>query len=270
MFRSRYHIERMDCPSEERLIRLKLEDLPGISSLFFDLDKRDLIVIHQEEDPEILMRLESLNLGATLAETRLLKDSDKQDSISYEEVRQQRRTLWIVLLINAAFFLIEMTAGFLSDSMGLVADSLDMLADAMVYGMSLMAVGASIVLKKRVSSFAGYIQLFLAEGGFLEVLRRVFFDENLPGFTSMFVISFMAMIANGICLYLLQKTRSQDIHMRASMLFTSNDVIINAGIILAGILVLLTRSPYPDLMVGSIVFIIVLRGSIRILRLRKT
>jgi Co/Zn/Cd efflux system component len=57
--------------------------------------------------------------------------------------------------------------------------------------------------------------------------------------------------------------------MKASMIFTSNDVIINSGVILAGVLVLLTQSKYPDLIVGSIVFLIVSQGAFRILKLGK-
>jgi Co/Zn/Cd efflux system component len=57
--------------------------------------------------------------------------------------------------------------------------------------------------------------------------------------------------------------------MKASMIFTSNDVIINGGVILAGVLVLLTQSKYPDLIIGSTVFLIVVRGAVRILNLGK-
>ncbi|HPI87403.1 MAG TPA: cation transporter, partial [Bacteroidales bacterium] len=56
-------------------------------------------------------------------------------------------------------------------------------------------------------------------------------------------------------------------HMRASMIFTSNDVIINAGVILAGFLVHWLGSGYPDLVIGSVVFVIVARGAFRILKL---
>jgi Co/Zn/Cd efflux system component len=82
-------------------------------------------------------------------------------------------------------------------------------------------------------------------------------------------VSIFALIANGVCLYLLQKSKSNEAHMKASMIFTSNDVIINAGVILAGVLVLLTQSKYPDLIIGSIVFFIVVQGAIRILKLGK-
>jgi len=67
----------------------------------------------------------------------------------------------------------------------------------------------------------------------------------------MIVVSILALVANSICLYLLQGSKSDEAHMKASMIFTSNDVIINSGVILAGILVLVTESKYPDLIVGG-------------------
>lgn len=72
-----------------------------------------------------------------------------------------------------------------------------------------------------------------------------------------------------VCLYLLQRLKSKEAHMKASMIFTSNDVIINAGVIAAGILVYVTGSKYPDLVVGAAVFLIVVRGAFRILKLGK-
>lgn len=54
--------------------------------------------------------------------------------------------------------------------------------------------------------------------------------------------------------------------MKASMIFTSNDVIINLGIITAGILVHWLNSNKPDLIIGTIVFILVIQGAIRILK----
>ncbi|HAS57040.1 MAG TPA: cation transporter, partial [Algoriphagus sp.] len=58
-------------------------------------------------------------------------------------------------------------------------------------------------------------------------------------------------------------------HMQASMIFTSNDVIINSGVILAGLLVYWFNSKLPDLIIGSVVFALVLQGASRILKLAK-
>jgi Co/Zn/Cd efflux system component len=174
-----------------------------------------------------------------------------------------------VLIINFSFFIIEITTGFISGSMGLVADSLDMLADAAVYGLSLWAVGTAVTRKKKVATLSGYFQLALAAIGFIEVIRRFIGVEEIPDFRVMIGISILALIANSVCLYLLQKSKSNEAHMKASMIFTSNDVIINTGVIVAGVLVLLTQSKYPDLIIGAIVFLIVVRGAFRILKLGK-
>ena len=126
----------------------------------------------------------------------------------------------------------------ISKSMGLIADSLDMLADSFVYGISLFAVGGSLIKKKQIAKLAGYFQIILAVFGFVEVLRRFLGEDKLPNFSTMIIVSIFVLLANVICLYLLQKSKSkEEIHMKASLIFTSNDVIINLGVVLAGVLV---------------------------------
>jgi len=264
MFKSVFTISKMDCPSEESLIRMKLEGLSTIKSLVFDIENRKLTVFHSEESSEIENHLKELNLGSQLQETIVVQADEFKDDSSV-----QSKLLWTVLIINFAFFLIEITTGFISKSMGLVADSLDMLADAAVYGLSLWAVGTAVTRKKKVATLSGYFQLALAAIGFIEVIRRFIGVEEIPDFRMMIGISILALIANSVCLYLLQKSKSNEAHMKASMIFTSNDVIINTGVIVAGVLVLLTQSKYPDLIIGAIVFLIVVRGAFRILKLGK-
>ncbi len=252
----------MDCPSEERLIRMKLDTIQGIVHLDFDIPNRQLTVYHQSAEAEVTRAIEGLKLGGRLIQTEL------SDQVDFEEQSHQRKLLWTVLAINFAFFLIEMATGLLSRSMGLVADSLDMLADAFVYGISIMAVGAAVAKKKRVARWAGYFQIVLAAMGFVEVLRRFMGQEGMPDFMTMIVVSVLALIANAFCLYILQKSGSkEEAHMQASLIFTSNDVIINLGVITAGVLVYYTHSGIPDLIIGTIVFLIVMRGALRILKL---
>ena len=252
----------MDCPSEETLIRMKLEGIEGLVNMNFDISNRQLTVFHSGPILPISHAISTLKLGDSLISTE-----ETTDPIEVEN-NNQRKLLWTILLINFAFFVIEMLTGLISKSMGLVADSLDMLADAFVYGISLMAVGSTRVKKKSISKIAGYFQIVLALLGFLEILRRFFSSESAPNFQSMIIVSILALIANGFCLYLLQKSSSKnEIHMKASMIFTSNDIIINGGVIFAGCLVYLTASAVPDLLVGAIVFILVLQGALRILRL---
>ena len=255
-------IAKMDCPSEENMIRMKLVDTPGIRHLDFDIPNRRLTVFHSGKITPIEQSIQELNLGAKRVST------EETDRTEFTEKDNQRKLLWTVLFINFIFFLIEITTGLISKSMGLVADSLDMLADAFVYGLSLYAVGGTLSRKKSIAKLAGYFQITLALIGFIEVLRRFFGAEKLPDFTTMIVVSALALVANGICLYLLQKSKSkEEAHMKASMIFTSNDVIINLGVITAGLMVNWLNSSKPDLIIGTIVFILVIQGARRILRL---
>jgi Co/Zn/Cd efflux system component len=73
-----------------------------------------------------------------------------------------------------------------------------------------------------------------------------------------------------ICLYILQKSKSkEEAHMKASMIFTSNDVIISLGVITAGLLVNWLNSGKPELIIVTIVFGLVIQGAFRILKLSK-
>lgn len=260
-----FEITKMDCPSEENLIRMKLNDISNIKNLEFDISNRKLTIFHIGGIDMIENSIIELNLGGK----KLL--TEQSDQTVFSEDSNQKKLLWTILIINFGFFLIEMTTGLISKSMGLVADSLDMLADSFVYGISLFAVGGTLTRKKRIAKIAGIFQIALALLGLIEVLRRFFFEsEKLPDFSIMIIISVFALIANGVCLYILQKSKSKDqAHMKASMIFTSNDVVINLGVITAGILVHWLNSNKPDLIIGIIVFFLVFQGALRILKLGK-
>jgi len=259
-----FTISKMDCPSEERMIRMKLEGMDNIRSLEFDIPGRMLGVCHTEGYEDIFAALTSLRL-----DTRLVSSEETGATGVGEMHRLERRVLLQVLAINFFFFALEILAGLIAGSMGLVADSLDMLADSIVYGLSLFAVGGTTARKKRIAAAAGYFQFALALLGFIEVVRRFLGYGGTPDFHLMIIISVLALAGNSICLYLLQKSKSREAHMQASMIFTSMDVIVNLGVILAGILVYLTSSRLPDLAVGTIVFLLVARGAYRILQLSK-
>jgi cation transport ATPase len=180
-----FEITKMDCPSEENLIRMKLDEISSIANLDFDIANRKLTVFHSGEIDQIEKSVVELNLGGKKIST------EPTDQTEFEENENQKKLLWSVLVINFAFFIIEMTTGIISKSLGLVADSLDMLADSFVYGISLFAIGGTLIKKKRIAKLAGYFQITLAIIGFVEVLRRFFGDEKLPDFSTMIIVSIL-------------------------------------------------------------------------------
>jgi Co/Zn/Cd efflux system component len=260
---STWHIPGMDCPSEEQVIRMKLSGMDEIRHLEFDLPGRRLRIWYSSEPEELKPILESLNWG-TRHES--LADAGS-DSGFLSSAAPERKLLWQVLWINAGFFAAESVAALVSGSTGLFADGLDMLADAMVYGLALFATGRGAQASKRVARAAGMLQLSLAILGFAEVIRRFTGSEPAPDHAFMVVVSIFALIGNYVSLRILRKTQSSAAHIRASEIFTSNDILVNACVILAGGLVWFSGQAWPDLLVGSIVFVLVMRGARNIFKL---
>lgn len=262
MQQTTFQISKMDCSAEEQMIRMKLDGLATIQGLDFDIPHRQLIVYHSGNPDVIIQRINSLQFDASVINSTEVNNFNIIDNKSRE-----RKLLMQVLTINLLFFIVELTAGFIASSMGLVADSLDMLADSIIYGLALWAVGRAISTKKNIAKVAGYFQLALAAFGSIEVIRRFVGHGPIPYYQTMIFISILALIANGTCLYLLQKSKNKEAHIRASSICTSNDVIVNSGVILAGVLVFLTSSRYPDLIIGIIVFVVVGQGAVKMLKL---
>ena len=271
MNRTRYHVEKMDCAAEEQLVRMRLDEVDGIERLAFDLPARRLTVYHITDAETVGAALDTLGLGARrIGEVE--PAPEEVASGGYEGAADtERKPLLIALGINATFFVAEITAGLLAGSMGLVADSLDMLADALVYALSLAAVGSSMGRKKQLARTSGYFQFGLAIIGLAEVGRRVVVGESVPDVTTMIVVAALALIGNVATLFVLSRARSaggrREAHMEASWIFTSNDIKVNALVIVSALVVWATASALPDLVTGGIIFLIVANGARQILAL---
>jgi Co/Zn/Cd efflux system component len=177
----------------------------------------------------------------------------------------ERRTLITVLAINAVMFVVELLLGLKVQSTGLIADSLDMLADALVYGLSLAAVNGNRLRQRRAARTSGWLQLALAALVLIDGVRRALGgSEPLGGW--MMAVGLLALAANCLCLVLLSRHRRGGVHMRASLIFSTNDTLANLGVILSGLLVKVLGSPIPDLLIGVGIALMVARGGQRILR----
>ena len=266
---SEFTVPKMDCPAEENMIRIALEPIQPEVILDFDTPNRHLKVYHSDNQQELVSRSASVGLGARLKSTRPIKE-DELSNVSMSAIEadaMESRVLKQLLAINAVMFLVEIVAGWWAQSTGLIADSLDMFADAAVYGVALYAVGHSIRMKVRAAHFSGWLQIILAFGALFEVGRRFFYGSE-PISVLMIGFGVVALIANTTCLLLISKKKDSGVHMKASWIFSANDVIANLGVIVAGVLVALTGSRYPDLVIGLLIGVVVLNGARRILTLK--
>lgn len=178
---------------------------------------------------------------------------------------ERRRTLWIVLWLNVAIAAGFFITGAVGDSNALIANGLDNSSDAVVYGLSLLALTRSRTWKRGAARFSGVMLLVFAGGVVLDAIRR-FLDGSEPVGVMMLAMAAVAAVVNLICLRLLQKMQDKDVNLRAATTFSFNDFVANGGIIIAGIIVLVTGANWPDLVVGIGVACIAVYGGIEILR----
>jgi len=259
---STFRVANMDCAAEEQLVRLKLADLGGIERVAVDLDARRVTVDHDLDPLLIDAALQTLDLQTSHL-------TDHGEMAPGGDPQRERRALQLALVINAGFFVGEMTVGLISRSMGLVADALDMGADASVYALSLAAVAATTTRKKQLARVSAHLQFGLAFIGLIEVTRRTFTDSALPDPQSMIAMSILALAGNIVTLVILRRVVSGEAHIQASWIFTANDIKVNALVIMAAFVVAFTDSAIPDLIAGAFIFLIVASGARRILQISR-
>ena len=178
---------------------------------------------------------------------------------------EKRKTLWVVLWLNVAIAIGFFAVGYFADSNALLANGLDNSSDAIVYALSLLALTRSRTWKRGAARFSGIMLLVFSAGVIFDAYRR-FVEGSDPGGMLMMAMAFVAGLVNLYCLRLLQKVENKDVNMRAATTFSFNDFISNGGIIIAGIVVLITGANWPDLGVGIAVACIALYGGVQILR----
>ena len=181
-----------------------------------------------------------------------------------ENVAERRTLLW-VLGINFSQVIVAGAVGILADSTGLLGAALDNLGDAAVYGVSLYAVGRTVLAKVHAARISGVLLTALGLGLLVEVLRRFFMGAEPIGL-AMIITAIANAGTNLLCLRLLRAHREHGVHFRASWIFTTNDMLANLGIVVSGVAVMIFNSPVPDLLIGLAVAGIVVKGGWEILR----
>ncbi|WP_150289898.1 cation diffusion facilitator family transporter [Sphingobium estronivorans] len=190
--------------------------------------------------------------------------SDCAGSSIKADTLAQRRVLRIALGLNVVMFVAETGAGLVAHSTGLIADGLDMLADATAYGIALGAITRGPRFKANAAMTSGTILLVLGLGVLIEVARRYFGAEQPEG-QMMIAVGLVALAVNAAVLRMLGRQNRDEVHIRATWIFTRADVVANAAVIVSGLAVLLTGNRYFDLVVGLGIGLFVMREALEIL-----
>jgi Co/Zn/Cd efflux system component len=178
---------------------------------------------------------------------------------------ERRRILYIVLAINVAMFVVEAGAAWRAQSTALLADSVDMLGDAAVYGMSIFVVSRSLRWRSAAATAKGVMILAFGIAVLWSAGRSVMGEAEPVGLT-MSAFGSLALAANVACLFLLWRFRGDDVNMASTFECSRNDVTANVGVIVAGGMVVLTGSAWPDVVAGLLIAGVFLRSAATTIR----
>jgi Co/Zn/Cd efflux system component len=176
-----------------------------------------------------------------------------------------RRALWIVLVINAVMFVVEIGAGLAAGSASLQADALDFLGDAGNYIISLAVLGMALRYRAMAALAKG---LTMSAFGFWVVGTVVWHAAmgTVPEPITMGIVGVAALIANAACAVLLYAYRDGDANMQSVWICSRNDVLGNLAVLLAALGVFGTGTGWPDLVVAAIMASLALQGAIVVIR----
>lgn len=191
-------------------------------------------------------------LGYKLA--RIHEDDDDDDKIPdlSHVTPAYKRALWLVVLLNCGYGLIEIVGGFIAGSQALKADALDFLGDGLISFLGLIAIGWGLAARAKAALLQG-IFLGLLGLGVLGVTAYRMLVLHQPEAELMGILGLIALGVNVAAAVILLPHRHGDANMKAVWLFSRNDAIGNLAVVIAAGLVAWTQTPWPDLVVAVII-----------------
>lgn len=255
LFEVRYLVTGMDCPSCASKIEGAARKIAGVNEVNVSIASQIMTLLVSNQ-PALLAAVEQAvnDLGYRVA--RLDGSSEKDDKERVPDlVHDQpayKRALWIVVSLNVGYGLIEIVGGFLAGSQALKADALDFVGDGLISFLGLIAIGWGLSARAKAALLQGLFLCALGIGVLATTGYRVFV-LNQPEAELMGLFGVVALVVNVAAAIVLLPHRKGDANMRAVWLFSRNDAIGNAAVVVAAALVFWTGSPWPDLAVAAVI-----------------
>ncbi|MET0398857.1 MAG: cation diffusion facilitator family transporter [Longimicrobiaceae bacterium] len=268
---ARYRVIGMDCASDAAEIEQAARAVRGVETV--KVSTASHIMTLRVEDPGA--RLPEVEEAVTRLGYRLDPvggtgtesagdDDDLPKDLSHI-TPAYKRALWIVVLLNVGYGVVEMVGGFLSGSQALKADALDFLGDGLITFLGLLAIGWTLRWRARSALIQGLFLGGLGLGVLANTAYRVLAQQP-PQAELMGALGLVALVVNVAAALVLIPHRTGDANARAVWLFSRNDAIGNAAVVVAAAVVAWTGSAWPDLVVAVVIAGLFLQSSWSIVR----
>ncbi|MGV1827103.1 MULTISPECIES: cation diffusion facilitator family transporter [Rhizobium/Agrobacterium group] len=267
----RYQVTGMDCSSCAAKIEGAARKVEGVADVKVSIASQ-VMTLEVDEPAARLPLLESAITGLgyqldRIGASRDIADGDDDDRIPdlSHVTPAYKRALWIVVLLNVGYGVVEIVGSFLAGSQALQADALDFLGDGMISFLGLVAVGWGLAARAKAALLQGVFLGLLGLGVVASTIYRVFI-EHQPESVLMGGFALVAFVVNVLAAVVLIPHRKGDANMRAVWLFSRNDAIGNLAVVAAAGLVWWMGTQWPDLVVAFAVAGLFLQSAWSIIR----
>ena len=187
-------------------------------------------------------------------------------------------TAFIVgIVLNLAFVVVEVIAGFIINSLSLLSDAGHNLADVASLGLSLFAF-RMLKVKSNATYTYGYkkttVLVALLNGGILlisigailyESVQRLIEPEPLPG-RMISIIAAIGILINGLTAMLFFRSRENDLNIKSAFLHLAADAVVSAALVVGGIVIYFTSWYWIDPLLGIGVAIAIVFSTWKLLK----
>lgn len=191
---------------------------------------------------------------------------------------QNMNTAFIVgIILNLAFVIIEVVAGFLNHSLSLLSDAGHNLADVGALALSLVAFKL-LKVKSNDQFTYGYrktsilvalfnaVVLLISIGIIVyEAVQRLFHPQIISGI-NVSVIAGIGIVINFISARMFFKSKESDINIRAAYLHLMSDAVVSLGIVIGGILIFYFKWFWLDPAISIVIAIVILISTWQLLK----
>ncbi len=188
----------------------------------------------------------------------------------------ERRFL-LSLALTGLIFLAEFAGGLLTRSLALLSDAAHVFLDVFALALSYVAIRLASLPPNDRHTY-GYHRLrvlaALANGATLLLVAFEIFREAIKRFSNpepilagpMLVVAFIGLVVNLLVAFVLRGHDHEDLNVRSAFLHVLGDALASVGVIVAGVVIVLTGWTVVDPLISIVIGIIILVGSGNVLR----
>ena len=177
-----------------------------------------------------------------------------------------RNAMVLALIINLIMIGADLTYGLMMNSASLLGDAANNSGDAFIFLVSVIVLSSTTVIKNRVALLKGIIMLAFSVWAFYHVYLGLIGLSWLSG-GIVTAVGLLSLIGNSTVAVMMYKHQNKDLNFKSAFICCRNDAIASVGVVLAGILVWVSNSHWPDIIIGAIIAGIACWGGTTVIRL---